>query len=536
MSNMRLIKIDDSGSSVVQAPHVKRAVVSLVKRAGTGEPFQIASGGFFGQPDFALMTGRRGPETRGLNTGPATTSILNGIVARQRSRFAVLASPFAKRSVDILVSNVVGSGFSLISEAPDKEFKRKVESLWQKWGLVADTTGQLSFAGLTSLAYRSCIEGGDCFSRFRNRRAVDNLPVPLQLQLIESEQVPLFKNEKKGAHNIIAGIQFDVTGKPVIYHMFPNHPGDFLTVEGVAAETVAVPASEILHIHEVRRPSDVRGMPALSQMLIRLSDFDRYMDSEMMRKKAAALIGGFITEPHDSQDLNPMITGLSDNNQEEVVIEAFEPASFGILPPGFDVKFSNPADVGANFEVFLKWQLRTVASSMNLTFEQLTGDLTDVTDRTLRATLLEFKRIITATQKNIIVFQFCQPVFDRFFDTAIISGALDIPAGLSEEDARKVRWIADPWKHLHPQQEIIAETMEVRGGFKTRSESLIERGKDPDEVDNRFAEDKERQSNLDLVFDTDVEEVSRAGVAHSVERLTKAFDTDDMEEETDDES
>ena len=131
-----------------------------------------------------------------------------------------------------------------------------------------------------------------------------------------------------------------------------------------------------------------------------------------------------------------------------------------------------------------------------------------------------------------MVFQFCQPVFDRVFDTAIISGALEIPDGMSEEDARKVRWIADPWKHLHPQQEIIAEIMEVRGGFKARSESLIERGKDPDDVDTRIAEDKERQSGLDLVFDTDVEEVSRAGVAHSVERLTKAFNPeDDMEEE-----
>lgn len=532
MSDVRLIKTDESGRSVVQAPRVKRANVTLTKRSSTGEPFQLNSGGFFGQPDFALMTGRRGPETRGLNTGPATTTILNGMVARSRSRYAVLANPFAKRSIDIHVSNAVGVGHRLLSEAPDPVFKKQVEDLWKDWGQKADTTGQLSYSGLEALAYRSSLEGGDCFVRFRNRRTADNLPVPIQIQLIESEQVPLFKNERKGAHNIIAGIQFDVTGKPVIYHMLPNHPGDFLTKDILGSDTVAVPASEVRHVHEVRRPNDVRGMPALSQMLIRLSDFDRYMDSEMERKKAVALIGGFITEPHGSQDQNPMITGLSDDNQDEVVIEAFEPASFSVLPPGFDVQFSKPADVGANFEVFVKWQLRTVAASMNLTFEQLTGDLTDVTDRTLRATLLEFKRIITATQRNIIIFQFCQPIFDRFFDTAIISGALEIPAGMSDAQARKIRWIADPWKHLHPQQEIIAETMEVRGGFKARSESLIERGKDPEEVDKKISEDKERQKELKLVFDTDPEEVSRAGVAHSVERLTKAFNPDDdMEEE-----
>ena len=61
MNNVRLIKRDEGGSSVVETPRIKRASVTLVKRAGTGEPFQLNSAGFFGQPDFSLMTGPRGP-------------------------------------------------------------------------------------------------------------------------------------------------------------------------------------------------------------------------------------------------------------------------------------------------------------------------------------------------------------------------------------------------------------------------------------------------------------------------------------------
>jgi lambda family phage portal protein len=502
---------------------LKRVSGPGAQNASYIDPYFFGGSPFSNQPDFSRETGRRGVETRGLSTGPASTNLINSAAARRRSRYAVLAEPYAKRAVDILVSNVVGSGHQLISEAPDPEFKRRVEKLWRQWSGVADTTGALPFTGLESLAYRSAIEGGDCFVRMRVRRPVDGLPVPLQLQLIEAEQVPYYKNETvgpNGGNQIIGGIQFDAFGKPAFYHMFAAHPGEFYDLQSVDAATVKVPAEDVLHIHEVKRPNDVRGMPALSQVLIKLSDFERYMDSELMRKKAASLIGGFIREPYDQSYANPFLTGASGDN-DEIEIEAYEAGEWVVLPPGFEVTFNAPPDVGPNFGSFLTAQLRMVAASMNITMEQLTGNLEGVSDRTLRAALLEFKRIVAATQKNIIVHQFLNPVFSRWFDLAVLSGALTLPAGADENDFKKVRWVAEPWKHLHPQQDIAAEKMEIRAGLKTRTEALIERGKDPVEFDETVATERERENDLGVVYDTDASNLSVSGVAHSFDPIER---------------
>lgn len=531
MRYIKLTKTTETGTEIIpfERPRTRikqKAVGSLVK--ADVNPFAI-TGGFSGQPDFARETGRRGPETRGLNTGPATTAIINGIVARRRSRFAVLASPYARRAVDILVSNVVGQGFKFISEAPDKEFKDKVEKLWKEWCKKADTTGQQCFEGMQSLAYRSAIEGGDSFVRFRPRKKDDGLEVPLQLQLIEAEQCPLFKNEKVGQVDIVAGIQFDILGKPSFYHMFSNHPQDFM-ISGLfgAGATIKIPAENILHIHEVRRPSDVRGMPVLAQMVIKLSDLDRYMDAELMRKKASALIGGFITEPYDQQHNNPFLPNRKETDREEIEIEAMEAGTFPILPQGFDVRFTAPKDVGQNFASFLNQQVQMIAASVNVLPSQLTGDIIDISDRTLRAQLLEQRRIIITVQKNIMIFQLCDPVFEKWFDTALISGALTIPSGMTEEEAKKRRWISDPWKHLHPEQEIKAEKEELKAGLKTRDEALIERGKDPASFDEKAAEQMEREEELGLVFDTSVSQL-KAETAPA--GLDSELDPEDTEEE-----
>jgi lambda family phage portal protein len=488
--------------------------VGKTKMSGN-DPFSTSWVGGGGQPDFAKTTGRRGAEVQGLSTGPSTTSILNIYVARKRSRMAVLTNPYAKRAIDVLVSNVVGTGHKLFSMAPDKVFSRQVEEAWKEWCPYADTTGQLGFGGLEALALRSAFEGGDSFTRRRVRRPEDNLPVPLQLQVIEAEQVPLHKNEPastNAAQTIVGGIQFDPVGRPTFYHMYRAHPGDFINFAGTnTGDTVMIPAEDVLHMHEVRRPHDVRGMPTLAQIVIKLSDIDRYLDAELMRKKGAALIGGYVRRPADDGLGNPFAIGDNANEDEEVIVDPLEPGAFPVLPYGYDVSFSEPADVGSNFQVFLKHQLMSVAVATNTLYEQVSGDMSSLNDRTLRAGMLEFKRLARALQENMVIHQFCDPVFDWWFDLAVLSGRIVIPAGMDPVQARRRQWIADPWEHLNPNQELNAEKAEIRMGLKSRDRALLERGEVPEKFDEAVKETKDRQRKLELVFDTDVEAVSDSG-------------------------
>lgn len=509
----------------VKSKPQQRVVRSSVPKSAmdSGNPFSLYQGGSTeSQVDFASEQGRRGGEVLGLGTGPTSTTVVNATVARKRSRHAVLTNPYAKRAIDVLVSNIVGSGHKMVSRAPDKVFKKQVEDLWKKWCSEVDPAGKLNFAAFEALAFRSMLEGGDSFVRMRVRRPEDGLSVPLQLQVFESEQVPVQKNEAKGPNNIIAGIEFNPVGRITHYHMHRNHPGEFTLLtsnQAISVDTFAIPSSEVIHLHDVKRPNEVRGLPILSQSLIQLSDLDRYMDAELVRKKAAALIGGFIKRPVDgSNSTDPFITtegeseeGINNDPDSEFHIEALEPGTFPVLPDGYEVQFSTPTDVGPMFAVFLRQQLLKIAASVNLTYDQLTGDMSGVNDRTIRASMLEFKRIAMNYQENVLVHQLCRTVFAKWFDLAVISGALKIPATMSDEDARLHTWIADPWQYMNPSQEVKTNIEKIRAGLASRSQTITEDGGIPEDVDEQIRAEREREKELGLVYTTNTNVISNSG-------------------------
>lgn len=486
------------------------------------DPFQFGAGGQAGatqsQVNFALETGRRGSEVLGLSSGPMATNLVNSLVATRRSRHAVLTNPYAKRSIDILVSNVVGRGHRMISKCSNKDFKKQVEKLWNKWIKEVESSGKMNFAAFESLAYRSMCEGGDSFVRLRTRYMTDGFSVPLQLQAYESEQLPIFKNELNGGNKIIGGIEFNPLGEPVNYWMYRNHPGDFnFNMQwNNSLDTIPIPAADILHLHDVKRPNEVRGMPILACILITLSDIDRYLDAEMERKKACALLGGFIKQTAEAnQAANPFLNvdpSVQDEPDNSAIhIEAMEPGSFPILPVGYDVSFSNPADVGANFHTFMKQMLMQISMGLNILYEQLSGDYSGTNDRLIRVAMLEFKRICETYQQNILEHQFCRPVFERWFDLAVLSGALIIPAGVDDEDARLTRWIPAPWPYMNPVQDTQTQVNQARAGLIPRSELLLAQGDIPEEIDDEIKEERKRAADLGLVFTTDAGLVNDLG-------------------------
>jgi len=539
---------------LVQRERISQKSITSKMTKMSADPFNLGNGSNNSavvQVDFASEQGRRGKEIPGLGSGPMTTTISNATVARKRSRYAVLTNAYAKRSVDILVSNVVGCGQKLQANSPDVEFNKQIEELWADWSEEVDSAGKLNLAGFEALTFRSMLEGGDCFVRLRTRRPEDNLVVPLQLQLLEAEQVPTFKNEKNGNNAIIGGIEFTPFGSITRYHVFQSHPGEFATFQMQiqrSADTIPVDARQIIHIHDVRRPNEVRGLPILAQALIQLADLDAYMDAELVRKKCAALIGGFITYQPGMENLNPFITEQvngeeADEQEDDIHIEALEPGTFPILPLGYDVRFSEPADVGINFKQFMRSQLLMLSASINILYEQLTGDYSSAgSDRTVRAAMLEFKRIAINYQKNIISHQFYRQVYKEFIRLAALSGELVFPTGMTLRQAQRAKWIPDPWEFLNPLQEVNTQIRQIRSGLVTRSEILTKMGKVPAEVDLKFREEKDREVEHQLIFDSNAEVVSSAGVVQSSdpddilndvepEETTTNFPTGDNDEE-----
>lgn len=132
------------------------------------------------------------------------------------------------------------------------------------------------------------------------------------------------------------------------------------------------------------------------------------------------MFAGFITR----LDPEANIMGESESNEQGVALSGLEPGTMQLLDPGEDIKFSEPSDVGGSYEAFMRQQLRAIAIGTGITYEQLTGDLTGVNYSSIRAGLIEFRRRCTMLQHNIMVFQFCRPVWSKWLELAVLCGEL----------------------------------------------------------------------------------------------------------------
>jgi len=132
------------------------------------------------------------------------------------------------------------------------------------------------------------------FARIRYRRPEDGLPVPLQVQLIESEQCPQHYNGVASNGNVIRqGIEVDSIGRRVAYWMYREHPGDLqLTVNG--NELVRVPADQVLHLYRPNRAGAIRGVPGSAPALLRTFNLDRLDDAVLDAAITNAKISGVI--------------------------------------------------------------------------------------------------------------------------------------------------------------------------------------------------------------------------------------------------
>ncbi len=212
------------------------------------------------------------------------------------------------------------------------------------------------------------------------------------------------------------------------------------------------------------------------------------------------MFAGFITR----LDPEANIMGEGESNEQGVALSGLEPGTMQLLDPGEDIKFSEPSDVGGSYEAFMRQQLRAIAIGTGITYEQLTGDLTGVNYSSIRAGLIEFRRRCAMLQHNIMVFQFCRPVWSRWLELAVLCGELSIDEKVVKAAKEEVKWIPQGFDWVDPLKDQQAQQMAVRNGFKSRSEVVSEMGYDVEEIDQEIAEDQKRANSFGLCFDCDV--------------------------------
>lgn len=414
---------------------------------------------------------------------------------RDRSRDLTRNNPIANRALQVVVSNVVGTGIMAQHKAASRNAEVAANDTWRRWSesTAVDLDGRHDLYGLQGLVMRTIVESGECLIRRVIVPATEQNPIPLKLQVLEPDFIDQSQEKKlPGGGAIVQGVEYDAQGGRVAYYLFPEHPGS-----GNAVSSRRVPAEELIHVFRCDRAGQVRGVPWAAPVMVRMKDLDDFLDAMLVKMKISSCFTAFVS------DMEVPIDGSS---AAATLGEKLEPGQIEILPAGKDIRFATPPGADGS-EQFVTETMRMIAAAYGISFESLSNNYSTVNYSSGRMGWIEMARNIDCWRWQMLIPQFCQPVWGWFTQAAALAG--------QSYDGVTVQWSAPRREMIDPTKEIAASVNAVRGGLMSLSEAHRQSGYDSDALLEEIARDNEKLDKLGLILDSDARKTMKAGVAQT---------------------
>jgi len=450
----------------------------------------------------AATVGRRTQGWRRF-TGDANAAVAQGGERlREHARDLVRNNPYAESAVATIADHTVSYGIVGKPEkgTPAREAARFLPA-WQAWAetTACDADGRYDLAGLQKLVMRTVPEAGEVLVRRRWRRPEDNLPLPMQLQILEPDYLDHLKEASlPNGGVIVQGVEYDAIGRRVGYWLFSEHPGarSFGLRAGSRIESRRVPATEILHVFKGARPGQARGASWFAPVLLRLKDLDEYEDAALLKQKIAACLAVLTT---DVDGTTPPI-GATDATQP--TWDVIEPGSIMNVAPGRAITVVDPPSVNEH-PAYTQAVLQSIATGLGLTYEDLTGNYQALPFSAARMSRLRHWARIEDYRWRMLVPQFLDPVWSWAVEAAGV--------GLGVRGPIMAHWTAPPAAMIEPDKEGLAYARNIRAGLMTLSEAIRERGYDPEAMLAEYADDNARLDTLGIILDSDARMTTQQG-------------------------
>lgn len=433
---------------------------------------------------------------------------------REHARDLIRNNAWARNGQRVIGRNTIGWGIMPKPATQDRELSAASIDIFKKWGgtVECDTEGRSTFFGLQRQMIDTISESGEVLIRRRPRRPVDGLSIPMQLQVLEPDFIDTSKDGIDGPKGpIVQGVEYSLFGKRVAYWLYEQHPGSG-TARGLESKRVSI--EHLIHMFKIERPGQVRGTSWFAPAIVTLKDLDEYEDATLMRQKIAALFSAFVTDMEGDAES----TGSQDVEDEK--LEELSPGFVSYLKPGRSVEFSNPPLVN-DYQNFTATNLRRVAAGLGVPYEELTGDYSQVNFSSARMARVAHYANVHDWRWNMIVPQFCDPVWKWAMEAAFLDGTVSQPVGAT--------WTPPPMAMLEPDKEGLAYQRLLRIGAITHDGMVREQGNDPDQHWKEYAEGLSRFDLLKIVLDSDPRKTSNAGLTQQRAGLASPAKTTEEE-------
>jgi len=400
---------------------------------------------------------------------------------RARSSDLIRNSAIASGALKTLETSIIGSGLKYQSEVDykrlgitreaAKKWERKAEFYFHAWAKSkeCDASRQCNFYQMQKLVYRSVFERGDVFVGLPMFKR-EGSGFGLKLQVIEADRV----SNKDNAPNSVAlsgGVERDSRGAPLFYHVMKHHPygvtqsrREWKRVRAFGRNTGR---PNMLHVYDVMRAGQTRGIPALSAIIESLKQLETYTNAELM----AAVVSGLFTVAITSESSDTMGQFQADNTVQDGG-QDYQLGNGAILQLGVGEKVDNinPARPNAQFSPFVDAIIRQIGMALGCPFEILTKHFASSYSAS-QAALLEGWRFFYAEREKYAE-MLCQPVLESFIGELVASGKLEAPSFFDDPLVKAAycgsKWVGRPMGHIREDVSIKAAKMRIEQRLSTR--------------------------------------------------------------------
>ncbi len=381
-------------------------------------------------------------------TGGANDAVLRaGAGLRQIARHLEQNYDLALGVLNTLVNNIVGPSGIGIEPQPrradgtiDDALAKQIIELYKDWCTAPEVTRQHNWASAQRLLCRSWMRDGEVFSQTvaGTLATLDHrTKVPFSIEMLEADMVPMDLNGAAPLQ-VVQGIEVNAWGAPTGYHVYKSDPASQGTLYA-AGQTKRIPAANMLHIKNVHRIRQMRGVSVFASVLNRFDDLKDYEESERVAAKIAASMAAFIKKGSPDDYAAPT------EGETSRAMKMRPGMIFDDLRPGEEIGMIDTNRPNPNLETYRSGQLKAIAAGAGPTFSSIARTY-DGTYSAQRQELVEGYAIY-GTLANEFIGRIVQPVYEQFIATAIAAGLLKVPAGVRLETLDDAAYMppAMPW-------------------------------------------------------------------------------------------
>jgi lambda family phage portal protein len=411
---------------------------------------------------------------------------------RDRSRDLLRNSPLACGAVNTVVTNVIGQGMKLqcridrnvlkMDDDAAEAWESATELEWQMWSASqeCDVARTLTFNDIQNLTFRQVLENGDVFI-LMPRYQRGNSPYLIKLQVIEADRV-CNPNRLRDTETLAGGVEKDVYGAPIQYHIMRQHPGNILYANAKTYEWDAFPAfgantglRNVIHLFPTLRPGQTRGVPYLAPVIDSLKQLDRYTEAELMAAVVSGMFTVFVETERGTADFGTFAPSLETGGSSTDEDYKLGNGAIVGLAPGEKVSTSNPGRPNQAFDPFVKAILQQIGVALEIPYEVLIHHFSSSYSAS-RAALLESWRFFR-NRRAWLARNFCQLVYENWLTEAIALGRVKAPGFFRDYRVRHAYlgtlWIGDAPGQIDPLKEADAAEKRLSLGLSTVDEETV---------------------------------------------------------------